>query len=87
MHKITLKVNLYQKKLGKKIIVDDISFDIKEGEILDYLGPNGAGKTAAVRIIVNLINRTRGTVTINGHNSSTNHLSSAIANRGNRRSP
>lgn len=67
MHNITLQVQSLSKKIGKKMIVDNISFDINEGEIFGLLGPNGAGKTTTVRMIVNLIKKTKGTVTINGH--------------------
>ncbi|OGG08074.1 hypothetical protein A3D05_00315 [Candidatus Gottesmanbacteria bacterium RIFCSPHIGHO2_02_FULL_40_24] len=55
------------RKTGKKVIaVDDISFDIKEGEIVGLLGPNGAGKTTTIQMILGLITPTRGTIRVFG---------------------
>ncbi|TMW71093.1 ABC transporter ATP-binding protein [Alteribacter natronophilus] len=51
---------------GGKKIVDGLSFDMKKGEILGLLGPNGAGKTTTIRMIVGLMSKTDGSVTING---------------------
>ncbi|WP_279034065.1 ABC transporter ATP-binding protein [Lactobacillus intestinalis] len=52
---------------GKKFIaLDDVSFDIKEGEIVALLGPNGAGKTTIVSIIGGYLLPTSGEVIING---------------------
>lgn len=52
---------------GKKFIaLDDVSFDIKEGEIVALLGPNGAGKTTIVSIIGGYLLPTSGQVIING---------------------
>lgn len=47
--------------------LDDVSFDIEEGEILALLGPNGAGKTTLISIICGMTNPTEGTVTVAGH--------------------
>ena len=67
MTKYVLEVKSLTKKVGKKKIVDDVSFDIKKGEIFGLLGPNGAGKTTIIRMLVNLIARSEGTIIINGH--------------------
>ncbi|MCM3118427.1 ABC transporter ATP-binding protein [Neobacillus sp. MER 74] len=64
----SLEVRSLTKLIGKKKIVDDVSFSIKKGEIFGLLGPNGAGKTTIIRMIVSLIKRTDGEVRINGHN-------------------
>ncbi|USK35120.1 ABC transporter ATP-binding protein [Bacillus sp. F19] len=68
MTQYALEVQSLTKKIGKKTIVDDVSFQVEKGEIFGLLGPNGAGKTTIIRMIVNLINRTGGNVIINGHN-------------------
>lgn len=46
--------------------VNDISFEVREGEILGFLGPNGAGKTTTIQMILGLIKPTRGKITIFG---------------------
>ncbi|WP_160723683.1 ABC transporter ATP-binding protein [Bacillus sp. USDA818B3_A] len=64
----TLEVQSLTKVIGKKKIVDDVSFSVKKGEIFGLLGPNGAGKTTIIRMIVSLIKRTDGAVIVNGNN-------------------
>lgn len=46
--------------------VDDITFDIKEGEIFGFLGPNGAGKTSTINMMIGLSRPTSGIINING---------------------
>ncbi|WNF21126.1 ABC transporter ATP-binding protein [Mesobacillus jeotgali] len=67
MSQFALEVKELTKTIGKKTIVDDVSFQVERGEIFGLLGPNGAGKTTIIRMIVSLINRTGGTVLVNGH--------------------
>lgn len=67
MTQYALEVNNLTKKIGKKLIVENVTFQIEKGEIFGLLGPNGAGKTTIIRMIVHLINRTEGKVVINGH--------------------
>lgn len=62
-----LEVHNLTKKIGKKMIVENVTFQIEKGEIFGLLGPNGAGKTTIIRMIVHLINRTEGKVVINRH--------------------
>ncbi|USK74247.1 ABC transporter ATP-binding protein [Peribacillus frigoritolerans] len=66
MSESVLKVQSLTKKIGKATIVDNVSFEIKSNEIFGLLGPNGAGKTTIIRMITGLINRSGGTVMING---------------------
>ena len=47
--------------------LDDISFEINEGEIFGYIGPNGAGKTTTLKILVGLINDFKGEVLLGGY--------------------
>ena len=47
--------------------LNDLSLDIRRGEILALLGPNGAGKTTLISIICGIVNATTGTVTVDGH--------------------
>ena len=48
----------------------NINLDIKRGEIFALLGPNGAGKTTLISIICGIVNRSGGTVTVDGHDIS-----------------
>ncbi len=50
---------------GNVLAVDDISFEIRKGEIFALLGPNGAGKTTTISILSTILNPTKGTATIN----------------------
>lgn len=55
------------KHYGDKKAVNDISFTVKDNEILGFLGPNGAGKTTTMNIITGYLSSTSGSVKINGH--------------------
>lgn len=61
---VVLSVESLRKKIGKQWILQDVSFDVREGEVFGFLGPNGAGKTTTIRILVNLIRPTGGRVRI-----------------------
>jgi ABC-2 type transport system ATP-binding protein len=50
--------------------VDDITFNVKEGEFFGFLGPNGAGKSTTIKILTTLLRKTSGTVTVAGHDIS-----------------
>lgn len=54
------------KNYGSNNAVDDISFSIKEGEIVGFLGPNGAGKSTTMNIITGYLSATSGTVVVGG---------------------
>lgn len=55
-----------RKQYGEAVAVDDLSFQVRPGQVTGFLGPNGAGKSTTMRMIVGLDRPTRGTVTING---------------------
>ncbi|HEU0183872.1 MAG TPA: ATP-binding cassette domain-containing protein [Blastocatellia bacterium] len=55
------------KKRGKIVAVDHISFEANKGEIFGVLGPNGAGKTTTLRMLATILQSTEGTATIGGH--------------------
>jgi ABC-2 type transport system ATP-binding protein len=54
------------KRYGATVAVDDLSFQIKPGQVTGFLGPNGAGKTTTMRMITGLDAPTAGSVTLNG---------------------
>ncbi|MFQ9997987.1 MAG: ATP-binding cassette domain-containing protein, partial [Anaerococcus obesiensis] len=62
-----LEVKNFTKKYNNdKLAVDDISFEVKNGEIFGFLGPNGAGKSTTIKAIVGLIKKTKGEISIDG---------------------
>ncbi|MBC6309554.1 ABC transporter ATP-binding protein [Listeria sp. FSL L7-1582] len=61
-----LLVQDLNKKIGKRQIIKDLSFEVNEGEVFGFLGPNGAGKTTTIRMLVGLIKPTSGTILIGG---------------------
>lgn len=56
------------KKIGGRTIINDLSFEIEEGDICGFLGPNGSGKTTTIRMITGLISPTKGEILISGNN-------------------
>lgn len=64
-----IEVSHLTKKFKNKIAVDDISFNVKQGEVFGLLGPNGAGKTTTLRMITTLLKSDGGTVKIFGHDT------------------
>ncbi len=61
-----IEVKNLTKYYGTKIALDNISFSVREGEVLGFLGPNGAGKTTAMKIITCFLSPTEGTVSVDG---------------------
>jgi ABC-2 type transport system ATP-binding protein len=70
---VVLSVKNLRKKIKGKWIIKGISFDVYAGEIFGFLGPNGSGKTTTIRMLVDLIRPTEGTVTICGHDVHKEH--------------
>lgn len=66
MSKTILKCENLNKFIKKKQILDNVSFELNEGEILGFIGPNGAGKTTTIKLILGLQSISSGTVQING---------------------
>lgn len=61
-----LKLEHVTKYYGDFLAVDDLSFEVKSGEIFGLLGVNGAGKTTTFRMITGLLDKTSGKITFNG---------------------
>ena len=59
-----INVQGLNKSYGKKVVLDNISFEIEEGSIVGLLGPNGCGKTTLIKILTGLIKDHTGTVKI-----------------------
>ena len=64
-----IEVHNLTKMFNKFTAVDDISFDVKKGEIFGLLGPNGAGKSTTLRMLSTLSRPTKGTATIGGYDT------------------
>lgn len=62
-----IKVKNVTKKYGNFIAVEDINFQIEEGEIIGLLGPNGAGKSTTMNMITGYIEPSEGEIIIGGH--------------------
>lgn len=54
------------KKYGSKMVVNDLSFGIRQGEVLGLLGPNGAGKTTAFYMAIGLVHQDKGKIVFKG---------------------
>ena len=65
MHAI--EVDSLTKKFGDFKAIDNISFDVEEGEIFGFLGPNGAGKSTTMMILTTLLKPSSGKVLVGGH--------------------
>src|ERR1700719_1631303 len=65
-----IEVDHLVKKFGDLVAVNDISFNVSQGEIFGLLGPNGAGKTTLIRMMTTLTPPTSGTARIAGHDVS-----------------
>src|SRR5579863_6380909 len=55
------------KRFGDIVAVDNIDFDIQQGEIFAFLGPNGAGKSTTISMLTTMLRPTSGKLTLNGH--------------------
>jgi ABC-2 type transport system ATP-binding protein len=66
MTKIAISIKNLTVKFGDFKAVDDVSFDINEGEVFGFLGANGAGKTTTIRVLCGLLDPTSGSVNLNG---------------------
>ncbi len=62
----TIEVEGISKRYGQHVAVDNLSFDVRQGEIFSMLGPNGAGKTTTLRMILDIIKPDSGTIRVLG---------------------
>lgn len=58
------------KKYDKIAVVNNLSLEVKKGEIFGFLGPNGAGKSTSINMMVGLLKPTSGNILFNGKDSS-----------------
>lgn len=62
-----IEISHLTKKFDSFTAVDDLSFTVKEGEVLGFLGPNGAGKSTTMKVITGFLSPTSGHVSVDGH--------------------
>jgi len=63
----SIEINNLTKKFGDFISVDNISFDVKKGEIFGFLGANGAGKSTTIRMLCGILEPTSGDALVGGY--------------------
>lgn len=69
-----LKISHLTKKYGEKIAVNDLSLEIKDGEIYGFIGHNGAGKTTTIKSVVGILGFDEGTIEIDGQSIKANPI-------------
>ena len=69
-----IEIKNVTKKYGKKIAIENINFNINDGEIFAFIGHNGAGKTTLIKAIVGIHDFNEGDIIINGNSIKTNPL-------------
>jgi ABC-2 type transport system ATP-binding protein len=65
---VIIDVKNLSRKFGNLIAVDNISFNVKKGEMFAFLGPNGAGKTTTIKMLTTLLEPTSGEITVDNFN-------------------
>ncbi len=81
MGNTVLKISHLTKHLGSKLILNDISVEVNEGEIFGFLGPNGSGKTTTIKVMLGLLSLEAGEVSICGYDIKTD-FKKAVENVG-----
>ena len=69
MANTVLELKNVSKSFGKRKVINDISLEVKEGEIYGFLGPNGSGKTTTIKMILRLIDLDSGTIIVKGYDT------------------
>ena len=72
--KFMIEIKNLTKKFGNTVVLDNVNFEVKKGEILGFLGPNGAGKTTTMKIITSFWAPTSGKVIVDGIDVTENSL-------------
>ena len=69
MANTVLELKNVSKSFGKRKVIDNLSLEVKEGEIYGFLGPNGSGKTTTIKMILRLIDNDSGEIKVNGYDT------------------
>lgn len=63
---MTLTINSVSKRYGDVVALDDVTFDVRPGELFGFVGSNGAGKTTTMRIVLGVLAADSGEVRLDG---------------------
>src|SRR3954449_6875561 len=66
MANAAISVEHLSRRFGDFVAVDDVTFDVRRGEVFGFLGSNGAGKSTTIRMLCGLLNPTSGTALVDG---------------------
>lgn len=69
-----IEISHLTKKFDHFIAIDDLTFNVEEGEVLGFLGPNGAGKSTTMKVVTGFLSATAGTVKLDGYDISKNPI-------------
>ncbi|RHW21630.1 ABC transporter ATP-binding protein [Pseudomonas jilinensis] len=69
-----ISINSLTKRFGEHVAVDNLSFDVKPGEVLGFLGPNGAGKSTTMKMLTGFLTPDGGSATVCGYDIQTQTL-------------
>lgn len=69
MANTVLELKNVSKSFGKRKVIDNLSLEVKEGEIYGFLGPNGSGKTTTIKMILRLIDEDSGEIKVSGYDT------------------
>ncbi|TLX96233.1 MAG: ATP-binding cassette domain-containing protein, partial [Thaumarchaeota archaeon] len=61
-----IEVDKLSKRFGEKAAVDEVTFEMRRGEVFGFLGPNGAGKTTTIKMLTTLLPPTSGSARVVG---------------------
>ena len=65
-----IKKGWFKKEKKEYVAVDNISFNVKKGEIIAFVGPNGAGKSTTIKMLTGILYPTQGEIKVNGYDPS-----------------
>jgi len=71
---MSLVVNTLCKNYGPQVAVNEVSFELKPGEIVGFLGPNGAGKSTTLKMLAGFLEPDKGSIVLNGERIHQNAL-------------
>src|SRR5690554_8189047 len=74
MEEVMIKINSLTKRFGEHVAVDNLSFEVRPGEVLGFLGPNGAGKSTTMKMLTGFLTPDDGTASICGFDICTQTL-------------